>query len=250
MLYFFTQQLLIYPCSKHSTVVWSVDTNIRLFGIKFSILFVTCLILFLILIPFNVLLLFTRSLMRFRFISNFKPLLDAYFGPYTDKYYYWTGLQLLLRAVFFGLSTLDNDVNLTSGTILLGILLCVQGVVHPFNSWLKNVQESIVLLNLLVLYVTALYNNSNSQQEFPIAWYFLFPVLVYFIIFICCHFFMSMCSERMKQNGYHLISKVKGKIATSNVARDLIDMESMQNNTSDVALDYKNFQDSLIALGD
>ena len=236
--------------SKHSTVVWSVDTSILLFGIKFFILFVTCLVLFLILIPFNVLLLLTRSLMRFRFISTFKPLLDAYFGPYKDRCYYWTGLQLLLRAIFFGLSTLDNDVNLTSGVILLGILLCVQGVVHPFESWLKNVQESVVLLNLLALYVTASYNNSNSKQELPIAWYLLFPIIVYLIIFVCCHFFMSMCSERMKHNGYHFISKITSKVTTHHVARDLIDMQSMQNNIPDITLGYKDFQEPLIALSD
>ena len=86
--------------SEDSTSVWSVDTNIPLFGVRFTILFVTCLIIFLILMPFNAFLLFTRSLMRFRFVSSFKPLLDAYFGPYKDKFYYWTGLQLLLRSIF------------------------------------------------------------------------------------------------------------------------------------------------------
>ena len=102
----FYYSTVIHLPSKRSTVVWSVDTSISLFGIKFSILFVTCLILFLILIPFNILLVFTRSLMRFRFISAFKPLLDAYFGSYKDKFYYWTGLQLVLRAIFLALSAL------------------------------------------------------------------------------------------------------------------------------------------------
>ena len=246
----FFYSTVIHLPSKHSTVVWSVDTSIPLFGIKFSILFGTCLALFLILIPFNILLLFTRSLMRFRFISTFKPLLDAYFGPYKDKYYYWTGLQLLLRAVFFGLSTLANDVNLTSGAILLGILLCVQGVLHPFKNWLINVQESVVLLNLLTLYISALYNDNNSKQELPIAWYLLFPVVAYFIIFICFHLIVSVCSDRMKQNGYRLISKLKSKIGTHNIAKDTIDMENIQNNIPVLAHNYENFQEPLIALND
>ena len=246
----FFYSTVIHLPSNHSTVVWSVDTSIPLFGIKFSSLFVTCLVLFLILMPFNILLLFTRSLMRFRFISTFKPLLDAYFGPYKDKFYFWTGLQLLLRAIFFGLSTLANDVNLTSGAILLGILLCAQGVLYPFKSWLKNVQESVVLLNLLTLYVSALYNDSNSQQELPIAWYLLFPVVAYFIIFICCHFIMSICSDKMKQNGYSLISKLKGRMGMHNIAKDTIDMENLQNNIPDFALNYENFQEPLIALSD
>ena len=36
--------------SKHSTLICSVDTNIALCGIKFSILFMACLVLFLILV--------------------------------------------------------------------------------------------------------------------------------------------------------------------------------------------------------
>ena len=78
--------------SKHTTLVWSVDANVPLFGVRFTILFIVCLILFIILVPFNVILLFTRALSRFRFINKFKPLLDAYQGPYKNKFYYWTGL--------------------------------------------------------------------------------------------------------------------------------------------------------------
>ena len=246
----FFYSTVTYLPSKHSVLVWSVDTNIPLFGINFSILFVTCLILFLILIPFNILLLFTRTLMRFKLISSFKPLLDAYFGPYKDKYYYWTGLQLLLRAVFFGLSSLDSAINLTSGAILLGILLFVQGVVHPFKSQIKNIQESVLLLNLLALYVIALYNDGNIKQNLPIAWYLIFPVLTYFIIFVCYHCVMSICGDKVKQKGHYILSMMKSKIFTSKVLRELILMENIRNDLPDVALDYEDFQEPLIALSD
>ena len=94
--------------SGHTTLVWSVDANVPLFGVKFTILFTVCLLLFLILLPFNTILLFTRTLSHLKFIDHFKPLLDAFQGPYKDKFYYWTGLLLLLRAVFFGVSALDR----------------------------------------------------------------------------------------------------------------------------------------------
>ena len=86
--------------SKHTTLAWSVDANVPLFGVRFTILFIVCLILFLILVPFNVILLFTRPLSRFKFINKFKPLLDSYQGPYKDKFYYLTGLQLLPNKSF------------------------------------------------------------------------------------------------------------------------------------------------------
>jgi len=78
--------------SKHTTLVWSVDANVPVFGIRFTILFVMCLGLFLILLPFNAILLFTKTLSKFKLVSKFKPLLDAYQGPYKLNFYYWTGL--------------------------------------------------------------------------------------------------------------------------------------------------------------
>ena len=109
--------------SKHTTLVWSMDANVPLFGVRFTILFIVCLILFLILVPFNVILLFTRTLSRFRFINKFKPLLDAYQGPYKNKFYYWTGLQLLVRAVLFRISSLDRKTNITISIIIFGIMI-------------------------------------------------------------------------------------------------------------------------------
>ena len=82
--------------SEQSTLVWSVDANVPLLGVKFIILFITFLIIFLIQVPFTIILLFNRPLQRFRYINKFKPLLDAYHGPYKDRFYYWTGLQLVI----------------------------------------------------------------------------------------------------------------------------------------------------------
>ena len=127
--------------SKHTTLVWSVDVNVSLFGVRFTILFVVCLILFLILLPFNGILLFTRTLSRFNAINKFKPLLDAYQGPYKIKFYYWTGLQLLMRAIFFGTSSLDRNLNLTIGIVLFSIIEVMQGAVKPFKEQFKNLQE-------------------------------------------------------------------------------------------------------------
>ena len=134
--------------SKHTTLVWSVDANVPLFGVRFTILFIVCLILFFILVPFNVILLFTRTLSRFRFINKFKPLLDAYQGPYKDKYYYWTGLQLLIRAVIFGISSLDTNINIAISILLLSVIIGLHGVMQPFKMKHKNFQEMLLFFNL------------------------------------------------------------------------------------------------------
>ena len=86
----FSYSTIIHLPSERTTLVWSIDANVSLIGVRFALLFIVCLMLFLFLLPFNMLLLFTRLLSRFKFIAKFKPLLDAYQGPYKIKFYWST----------------------------------------------------------------------------------------------------------------------------------------------------------------
>ena len=97
----FSYSTIAHLPSGHQQVVWSIDASNPLFGIKFTILFISCLVLFLLLIPFNITFLFTRCLLQFLIINCYKPLLDAFQGSYKDKYFYWVGLQLTMRSLFF-----------------------------------------------------------------------------------------------------------------------------------------------------
>ena len=162
VLFFYTS--ITHLPSKYTTLVWSVDPNVLLFGVQFSILFIVCVIILLILIMFNIILLFTRTLSRLRFINKFKPLLDAYQGPYKDKFYYWTGLQLLIRAVFFGLSSLDRNINLLVGILLLSIFEVITGAAQPFTNKIKNYQELILIVNLHGLFAISLYTQDVTNM--------------------------------------------------------------------------------------
>ena len=152
----FSYSTITHLPSKHSTMVWSMDANVPLFDVKFTILFIVCLILFLVLIPFNIILLCTRTLSQFQFINKFKPLLDAYQGPYKHRFYYWTGLQLLIRAVFFSISALDKNTNLVTGSIILCVIIGLHGVVCPFKIKFKNYNELLYVINLQILYILTL----------------------------------------------------------------------------------------------
>ena len=98
VLFFFSS--LTHLTNKQTTLVWSVSANVTTFSAKFCILYTVCLILFIIMLIFNAVLLFPRTASRWSFINYFKPLLDAYFGPYKQRYPFWTGLQLLIRSCF------------------------------------------------------------------------------------------------------------------------------------------------------
>ena len=55
--------------SNKTELVWSISATTPLFGVKFLALFIVCLILLLILFPFNLILLFTRKLSCLKLIS-------------------------------------------------------------------------------------------------------------------------------------------------------------------------------------
>ena len=116
--------------SGHKQLVWSIDASVPLFGLRFAVLFIACLVLFLMLIPFNITLLFTRYLSRFGLINHFKPLLDAFQGSYRDKYYYWIGLQIILRSVLFSLCAFQTKIRLLLTTVILICSITCHGYVH------------------------------------------------------------------------------------------------------------------------
>ena len=158
---FFYSTITDLPSNK-TTIVWSVDANVPLFGAKLAILFTSCLILLIIMIPFTVVLTFTRLLSRHKNINYFKPLLDAYQGPYKNHCYFWPGLQLMMRVIFFGLSGLDKNINLAIGVVLLAALLGIHGYVHPFKNSFKNIQELIFIFNLIMLFTFVQFENTNN----------------------------------------------------------------------------------------
>ena len=237
--------------SNHTTLVWSVDTGVMLFGVKFCILYSVCLILFIILLIFNVVLLFPRTVSRWSFINYFKPLLDVYFSPYKPKYPYWTGLQLLIRSSIFGLSALSRNISLFSGTVLVVIVLCTHGIIQPFKCTFNNFQESLILLDLSVVYVAALYSDDvNRFYKLLIIRILIIIVLIYFILFIFCHCVMLMYGDVIKRRAGK-IKQVLIKMITVKSKQTCsrpLHMEELRSKIPDVAFNYKEFQEPLVEL--
>ena len=247
---FFFSSVTNFP-SEHSTLFWSVDTGVELFGVKFCILYTVCLIIFLMLLLFNILLLFPRTMSRWNFINYFKPVLDAYFGPYKQKYPFWTGLQLLIRSCFFGLSALSRSVSLFSGAVLAVMVLCTHGMVYPFKNRFKNFQESraLVLLDLSAVYVTALYNEyENSKYKLFIIRLLIITVLAYFIVLIFCHCIMSMYGEAIKRRASRIKQMLMKRIKRKQTYSESLQLEYLRSKIPDVAFNYKEFREPLIAL--
>ena len=235
--------------SNHTTLVWSVDTGVVLFGVKFCFLYTVCLILFLILLIFNVVLLFPRTVSRWSFINHFKPLLDVYFSPYKPKYSYWTGLQLLMRSCFFALSALSRNISLFSGTVLVAIVLCTHSIAQPFKNKINNYQESFVLLDLSVVYVTALYSSiERNFYKLLIIRLLIITVLAYFILYISCHCIMLLYGNAIKVRVNKILQVFLKITARKQTHSRSSDMEELSSKIPDVAFNYKEFQEPLFEL--
>ena len=175
----FSYSTITHLPSGHKQIVWSIDASVPLFGLKFTILFITCLVLFLLLIPFNITLLFTRYLLQFRLINRFKPLLDAFQGSYKDRYYYWVAVRITLRSLFFTIYALKTKLKLILSTIVLIIFGIYSGYIHPYKNKLVNIQEVSLLVNLTILYAVS-YNGSD----------YLFSIVTHIMISLA---FLQFC---------------------------------------------------------
>ena len=233
--------------SKHTTLVWSVDTNVSLFGVKFAILFITCVVLFLVLLSFNIVLLFTRTLMRFQSVNRFKPLLDAYQGPYKDHYYYWTGLQLLIRAVFFGIAALDKKICLIIGAAVTSGLIGLHGFVGPFKSKIKNFQELLFALNLQLLYIFTLSGLGATAVNVMVT----IAAIHFIIICMATSNIFTCAGVIVRSNPYHsnCMNSIVGWITKLHMKPKIEPDEILTlNNIPEVAYNYHEYQEPLIGV--
>ena len=234
--------------SKHTTLVWSVDANVPLFGVRFTILFIVCLILFLILVPFNVILLFTRTLSRFHFVNRFKPILDAYQGPYKDKYYYWTGLQLVVRAVLLAISSLDRNNNLTFCIIIFGILGGIHGALQPLKSKIQNYQELLFIFYLQGLYTIAL--NNQVVTDITIINIIIIMVMVQFGFILAYHIITYVCGVRglskKLMTGVNSFTSWITRSCSKPQAQQFQLHDSIRDNIPEVAFNNREYREPLI----
>ena len=260
-------KLLIFVCNvmfRYSTIthlpsnktelVWSISTPTPLFGLKFLALFIVCIILFFILLPFNLILLFTRTLSCLKLITTFKPILDPYFAPYKDRAYFWTGLLLLIRVIVFVLLATIEDTHLII-SVLFGGLLYFHATVQPFKNRFYNIQECFTILNLSAIHAALSYKNSFIGLK--IARVLITAGIIYFILAIVLHCCMHSCNNTIHKAMdwlSHKISEVKGlKSLCHNFhnceAQVLQAHQYDEMELADVNNYYQEFQEPLVALG-
>ena len=144
------------------TTVWLQDANIHYFSPKHIALFIVAF-LFAIgyIVPLTLLVLFAPCLQAkshykpLRWVNRLKPFLDAYQGPYNDKYRYWTGLMLVVRIILFSFfaANYETDPSMNSFWILVIVapIVMFKRNFTVYKHRFANVVETISQLNLVML---------------------------------------------------------------------------------------------------
>ena len=190
------------PCNDSILTVWSVDGNIEYGSVKHLILVVFSCGVLVIGLAYPVLVLCAPLLERYSHkciplhrwnpTAKFKPLLDAYGGPYKDKYRFWTGMTLMVRL------TVTVTYSFTSGglavinayiiiTIVVGILTFWSFTKGVYKNVYLNTLETFYLLNLFFLCTVSLATASLESRDYQIA-----TIVSVCLSFVACLVTMAM----------------------------------------------------------
>ncbi len=169
---------LIYREDGTSYAVWLYNGNLQFLHGKHLFLF-ACSIVFtlLFILPLMLLTLFAPCLQRARYwriqilAMKLKPLLDAYQGPYKDRYRFWTGVMLLLQTLLligFAMNESDDPAIVLLVVILAGSLVMFISLVGhggKYKRVLVTGLQCFYVYNLVLFASWSLYNQYTYKDE-------------------------------------------------------------------------------------
>ena len=166
-------------CGEYKWSVWNVDGNIDYLGGKHAILFTVSLLFLITGLVYTGLVFSSQWLQRYSGkcckstrdpVVRLKPLIDAYTGPFKDKYRFWTGLclivHLVLTVVFSFTPTLQSRL-INNYIILLtvGAMIVFTNIGGKFYKDKRlTILEIFSYVNIISLCVmTVLFTDSYSH---------------------------------------------------------------------------------------
>ena len=169
----FTFVYLDYPANSTSTV-WVYDGNLQYFSPKRIPLFLFAVIIGLLWLPYTAVLLsaqWLRTKTHRKGLRWLKPFLDAYYGPFKDKHYYWVGILLLARGLlliifsfYFGDESNLNLLLVVVSSISLVVFTSITG--RRYKKTYLSALENSFFLNLGILAAGTLYITlAGGSQE-------------------------------------------------------------------------------------
>ena len=166
-------------CGEYKWRVWNVDGNIDYLGGKHAVLFAVSLLFLVTGLVYTGLVFSSQWLQRYSGkcckstrdpVVRLKPLIDAYTGPFKDKYRFWMGLCLIVRlmitVVFSFTTTLQSKLNnyiILLIVIVMIVFIAVSGRVYKDKR--LTVLEIFSYLNIICLCVMTVLFTDDSYSH-------------------------------------------------------------------------------------
>ena len=105
-----------------------------------------------------------------RWVIRIKPLLDAYQGPYKDRYHYWTGVTLLVHLVLFVVfgANITGDPNTNTFTIVLFVIFMLAHQNYNANVYkdrINSILDCFYAINLGIFALATLFLNGLHKSS-------------------------------------------------------------------------------------
>ena len=229
-------------CGEYKWIVWNVDSNIDYFSVKHIALFAVALLFLLAGIVYTLLVLTSQCLQNYSgycFRSTrdpvviLKPFIDAYTGPFKDRYRFWTGLglkvRLMLTVIFSITTTLYYNLNNYIILIVVGFILStIIGTKVYKNNFLTALEmlsyANLMSLSLMTILFTESYHSIMSinvivsvSVSFEIFLFLLIVTVHCFVVIKKAHVFPACCSSVCVDKGAFRIHQLQRLISTGGV---------------------------------
>ena len=189
--------------SINTYTAWYFDGNVQYLTEGHIVLFILALMtLTLFIIPYTIVLTGASFFVRYKVINYFKPVFDAYYGPYKDKWRFWFGSRLwVLAAMLIIYTTLENseELMLLLHLILLSLFILVQASIKPFKNALIGWLDLFFMLNYSAVALVTLYSLCQRGEAIVMTGVLVATTLVAFIGIVLYHIYLTCNLQRFCQ---------------------------------------------------
>ena len=186
--------------------VWSIDGNIKYLSGKHILLFIVSLLFLVVGLIYTILVFSAQWLQRcsgkcFKSsrdpVVKLKPFIDAYTGPYKDKFKFWTGLLLIIRIILTAVFSFTSGSipKLNNYFIIITLLFLHLPALHIYRDTRLAILDIIHYTNLGFFAVLRSYtfDDINSQIITKISVSISLFVFIITILSHCKVFWRKKC---------------------------------------------------------
>ena len=132
-------------------IVWYFTGEDYGHGLHGFYLFLATAFIVLFLLPYTILVTFSHCFMRFKLVNKFRPFIDAYGGPFKDKWRFWFGLRLWITVTLFIVNGIllgtNTEIMLTIHHIILMTFILLQFLCRPFKNLIVGFMDTAFMVD-------------------------------------------------------------------------------------------------------